>query len=97
MIAAGAVLFVVFLVWAAINSERQVNQSNSANSQSVTRLSLADAKVAFDQKSAIFVDVRDAASFAAGHIPGSVNIPAGEVQARAGELDPNAWIVTYCT
>jgi peroxiredoxin/rhodanese-related sulfurtransferase len=30
------------------------------------------------------------------HIPGSVNIPLGEIEAKAGKLDKNRRIVTYC-
>jgi 3-mercaptopyruvate sulfurtransferase SseA len=66
-------------------------------SQAVIRLSLEDAKAAFDQKTAVFVDVRDADSYAENHIPGALSIPLGELPDRLGELDPNSWIITYCT
>ena len=33
------------------------------------------------------VDVRDAAEFAAGHLPNAKNIPLGELAKRVGELD----------
>jgi rhodanese-related sulfurtransferase len=46
----------------------------------------------------VILDVRSAGEFAAGHIPGSINIPFWAVPWRAGELgarrdDP---IVVYC-
>lgn len=100
MIGIGAVLFVAFLVWAAINSERQFNANASGENipyPNIERVSLQDSKAAFDQKSAVFVDVRDAASYEASHIPGAINIPIDQIQSRANELDPNDWIITYCT
>jgi|MudIll2142460700_1097286.scaffolds.fasta_scaffold27376_5 3-mercaptopyruvate sulfurtransferase SseA len=63
----------------------------------VTRVSLADAKAAYDSGSAVFLDVRDAEAYEASHIPGAILIPVYEVQDRIDELDPSAWIITYCT
>jgi hypothetical protein len=64
---------------------------------SIERVSLIDAKTAFDNGSAVFVDVRDAQSFASAHLKGAISIPLGDMPARLGELDKNAWIITYCT
>lgn len=46
----------------------------------------------------VLLDVRSAAEFAAGHIPGSINIPFWAVPWRAGELavQPDDPIVVYC-
>ena len=63
----------------------------------VPRVSLEDAKAAFDNGSAVFVDARSAASYEESHIPGALSIPASEIQSRLGELDPTKWIITYCT
>ncbi len=63
----------------------------------VTRVSLGDAKAAFDLKQAVFVDARDASSFAQGHIPGALSIPLEELPSRLKELSPKDWIITYCT
>lgn len=74
------------------------SQANSSQSLGqAERVSLANAKLAFDQGRAVFLDVRSAESFQEGHIPGSVNIPLAELQIRLNELDPNRWIITYCT
>jgi 3-mercaptopyruvate sulfurtransferase SseA len=61
----------------------------------VPRVSLADAKAAYDNSSAVFVDVRDAESYAQGHIPGALSIPLTEIPNRSSELDPSDWIITY--
>ncbi|HVN54629.1 MAG TPA: rhodanese-like domain-containing protein [Anaerolineaceae bacterium] len=63
----------------------------------VKRVSLADAKAAFDAKTAVMVDVRDLESYAAAHIPGALNIPLTDLSERIKELDPDQWIITYCT
>lgn len=63
----------------------------------VPRLSLAESRAALDAGQVVFVDVRDALSFAESHIPGALNIPVDEISQRMGELDKNDWIVTYCT
>ena len=63
----------------------------------VPRVSLDEAKGAFDAGGAVFVDVRSIESYQAGHIPGAVSIPLGEIGDRLQELDPGQWIITYCT
>ncbi|GIL03051.1 MAG: ArsR family transcriptional regulator [Alphaproteobacteria bacterium] len=42
------------------------------------------------------LDVRPREEFAAGHLPGAVNMPLDELEARLGELDGGRDIVAYC-
>ena len=63
----------------------------------ISRVSLADAKAAFDAGTAIFVDARDGDSYAAAHIPGALSLPLFELENRLGELNRSDWIITYCT
>ena len=42
------------------------------------------------------LDVRPADEFAAGHVPGAVNIPLADIEAHVAGLDPNREIVAYC-
>jgi rhodanese-related sulfurtransferase/DNA-binding transcriptional ArsR family regulator len=42
------------------------------------------------------LDVRPADEFASGHLPGAVNIPLAQLEARLAELDPNQDVVAYC-
>jgi 3-mercaptopyruvate sulfurtransferase SseA len=65
--------------------------------EEIPRVNLLDAKVAYESGAAVFVDVRDEESYASSHIPGAILIPLGDMPDRAGELDRNAWIITYCT
>ncbi len=39
----------------------------------------------------VLVDVRDPVEFAAGHVPGSINVPLGELDARMGAVVDQAW------
>jgi len=45
---------------------------------------------------ALVIDVRPAAEYAAGHIPGAVSIPLSELPARLDELPDGSEIVAYC-
>jgi 3-mercaptopyruvate sulfurtransferase SseA len=63
----------------------------------VPRVSLADAKAAYDTGTAVFLDVRDAGSYADSHIKGAINIPLAILPNRINELNPADWIITYCT
>jgi hypothetical protein len=65
------------------------------NTSQVLRISVQDAKAAYDNGSAVFLDVRTAADYTELHITGALNIPLGEIEARMGELDPDDWIITY--
>ncbi|HZW02288.1 MAG TPA: rhodanese-like domain-containing protein [Anaerolineaceae bacterium] len=63
----------------------------------IERVSLEDARQALEENHAVFLDVRTREAYDAGHVPGAVNIPLGELESRLNELDPNQWIITYCT
>jgi 3-mercaptopyruvate sulfurtransferase SseA len=63
----------------------------------IERVPLADAKAAFDAGTAVFVDVRTAASYNQSHVPGALSIPLNQIENRLDELDASQWIITYCT
>jgi rhodanese-related sulfurtransferase len=42
------------------------------------------------------LDVRPAEEYRAGHIPGAVSMPLGELKARVKELPRNREVVAYC-
>ena|GEM_PF-890553 len=44
----------------------------------------------------IIIDIRDDASFDAGHIPGAINIPLNELGYRVFSLDKTKDIIVYC-
>jgi 3-mercaptopyruvate sulfurtransferase SseA len=61
------------------------------------RISLSDAKAAFDAGSVLIVDTRPQAAYKAEHIKGSISMPAAEVQDRIGELPKDKQIIFYCS
>jgi len=65
--------------------------------ENVQRTSVKDAKVAYDGKTAIFLDVRTSESYARNHVPGAISIPEAQISDRMSELDPNQWIIAYCS
>lgn len=42
------------------------------------------------------IDVRPVEEFAAGHVPGAINVPLAELEQRLGELRQDQEIVAYC-
>ncbi|HEY7607054.1 MAG TPA: metalloregulator ArsR/SmtB family transcription factor [Actinomycetes bacterium] len=44
----------------------------------------------------VVLDVRPAAEYAAGHLPGAVSIPIGELRRRLAELPADREVVAYC-
>ncbi len=69
----------------------------SAPEDGIPRVSVGDAKAAYDLKQAVFVDARAKVSYDERHIPGALSIPEEELQSRLGELNPDDWIILYCT
>lgn len=73
------------------------DQAGSIPYPEVARVNPGDAKAAYDLRQAIFLDVRGEPSFSEGHIPGALSITEADLADRLNELDPNAWIIPYCT
>ncbi len=98
MIGAGVVLLLLVLVVLL-----QGMGGNGASSEAlmgadgIQRVSLEEAKQAFDEGTAVFLDVRGDDVYAMEHVTGALSIPLAEVEARRGELDPAKWIIPYCT
>ena len=61
------------------------------------RVSLNDAKNAFDAGTALFVDVRGSEEYAASHIPGAVLITLSQIEGNEPVVGRDALIYTYCT
>lgn len=95
---AGIALIVVTLAACAPSSPQAEPTSAAVESPGeVQRISLEESKAAFDNGTALFLDVRSQSSYAASHIPGALSIPLIELEPRIDELDPDQWIITYCT
>lgn len=63
----------------------------------VPRMTIAALAVARGEGRVLVVDVRDAASYAAGHIAGAISIPERDLASQAEKLKAEKRvIVTYC-
>jgi len=78
-----------------IATQAQVNIPQTADE--VVRVSLAEAKRGFDNKSAIFVDARFKAEYETSHIKGALYFGDFELKAASPNFDKSQWIITYCT
>jgi 3-mercaptopyruvate sulfurtransferase SseA len=65
----------------------------------VPRVTVEEAKAAFDSGEAIIVDVRGSDAYETSHIAGAINIQLGEFETNPEglNLDKDQWIITYCT
>ena len=43
-----------------------------------------------------FIDVREVDEYAAGHIPGTQNIPMSQIQQRLSEINPETPVILVC-
>jgi hypothetical protein len=65
----------------------------------VPRISVEEAKAAFESGEAIIVDVRRSDFFESSHIAGAISVSLSDIEQNpAGvPLDREQWIITYCT
>ena len=94
-------------VQAACNSAELKNAKTSPTAPSQTsatahpdgarRVTSAELKAMLDKNEAVVIDVRNEASYNAGHIRGAKLIPEVEVANHAAEFPKDKLIVTYCS
>lgn len=63
----------------------------------IPRMSAQQLKAAVDAGTAVVIDVRDANSFMAGHVPGAFHIPLEYIESQTPYLPRGKTIVAYCT
>ena len=71
--------------------------ATQANSDGVTRISVAETRAALDAGQAVVVDVRDNTAYKSGHIKGSLAIPGDEIANHLDQLPKGKRIITYCS
>lgn len=102
MIAVGLVILIgvvagIFLLSNPQDPPVASNQEPGIPFPQVQRLDLATAKKAYDDGTAVFVDVRGQQYYQNGHIPGAKSIPLNQLEDRLVELNQDDWIILYCT
>ncbi|MBV9216482.1 MAG: rhodanese-like domain-containing protein [Acidobacteria bacterium] len=63
----------------------------------VPRMSLEDAKKAFDEGTVVIVDARSAEQYKDNHIKGAVSIPIGSEPSEFDKLPKGKKILVYCS
>lgn len=61
------------------------------------RITLADAKKDFDAKTAVFIDTHAPEQYAQRHIPGSINVPANNIEPYLNKIPKGKKIIAYCS
>jgi len=85
---------IMLMAWAVILM-LQVSQARVLAAEP-ERISLEQLKDMLDgEVDVIVVDVRSAASYENGHIPGAISIPSNEIAARHEELPRDKSIILY--
>jgi hypothetical protein len=99
LVGAGIILVVAAIVLGTRKAPEpaQIAGDQTPTLDQVGRVSLLDAKKALDRQDATFIDVRNVQDYNDSHIPGSLSMPTEELAVLSTELDPNDWILTYCT
>jgi rhodanese-related sulfurtransferase len=65
------------------------------NGPQVSEIAVTEARTRFDAGSALFIDVRGGAEYAAGHIPGALTITSNDLDARLSSMPADAVIIAY--
>ena len=103
LIVIGGVLIALPLFMSAVNAigstpvPADLNTDQTVPFPAVPRLAVDKALAAYEAKQAVFVDARTTGQYEAGHIPGAKSIPVNDLESRLKELNPEQWIITYCT
>ncbi len=62
----------------------------------IPQIQIHQAKQQLDQQGCVFVDIRDAGSYQAAHIPGAIHLHEGNVQAFVERGEKDKPLVVYC-
>lgn len=62
----------------------------------IPQIQIHEAKKKLDEKSSLFVDIRDPGSYRQAHIPGAIHLNDGNVQDFVQQTDKNKEVVVYC-
>jgi 3-mercaptopyruvate sulfurtransferase SseA len=81
----------------ARTASTQQPTGDTAYADGAARISIADLQEKIKKHEVFIIDVRNQTSYDAGHIPGSIMIPSGEILNHLAELPKDKLIVTYCS
>lgn len=91
------ILLTCLLVLSALTAFGQTSDAKKFKDDSeVPRISIEDAKTAYDKKDSVFVDARSTDIYKQEHITGAINIPLG-TDNEFGSLPKGKRIIVYCS
>ena len=70
---------------------------DEAAAHDAPRITLAEAKKDFDAGTAVFIDTHSPEQYAQRHIPGSINVPANDMQPYLNKIPKGKKIIAYCS
>jgi len=62
----------------------------------IPQIQIQEAKKKFEEKNALFVDIRDPGSYREAHIPGALHLHDGNVQEFLQNTAKNQSVIVYC-
>jgi hypothetical protein len=71
--------------------------SQSPEKAAIPRISAEDLRERVNSGNAVVIDVRDANSYAQGHIAGAISMPFATVEGQLDTLPKGKQLITYCT
>lgn len=80
----------------AKGAERLVLNRLFTKQSSTPETTVSEIPANYDETDVQYVDCRELDEWNAGHMPGSVHIPLGQMAFRKGELDPAKPVVVVC-
>lgn len=103
LVIAGGLALVIAALWLTSRpastelAEPAAPTTNLGPYPQVERVPLTEAKSAFDNDSALIVDVRSEQEYLTAHIPGALWFPSSEIATHYQELSQDKPIYLYCT
>lgn len=97
MIGAAVMIVVAGIIYLSLTTDSNPATTGLNDGYDPYRAPLADAKAAFDNGQALFVDVRTVEEYNASHITGAISIPLAGIAGNEPAVDKGALIYTYCT
>ncbi len=85
---------IAFALGVCLSVPIPAQSGESSQAPNITPTDLHERRVA--GTAPVVIDVRTPAEYAAGHIPGAVNIPFDQVAARIVEVDSEHGVALYC-
>ena len=75
---------------------REIVNSHLRESDDAEPVGLDELRVRIKQGDVVVLDVRPEIEYSAGHIPGALSIPLGELERRLDEIPPEREVIAYC-